>query len=72
MSVPPAGSHVRDFFGTPLAIGPSPGQLSGGAGPVPVRQFDERLGFTRSFAGTLATGCPISTVRPYGLRFFTV
>jgi hypothetical protein len=53
MSIPPAGPHVLDFFGTPLAIEPSPGQLSGGAGPLPVRQFDERIGLTRSFAGTL-------------------
>jgi hypothetical protein len=28
MSVPPAWPHVLDFFGTPLVIEPSPGQLS--------------------------------------------
>jgi hypothetical protein len=42
---------VLDFFGTPLVIEPSPGQLSSDAGLLPVRQFDERIGLTRAFAG---------------------
>jgi hypothetical protein len=42
-----------DFFGTPLVIEPSPGQLSGDAGLLPVRQFDERVGLTRAFAEAL-------------------
>ena len=42
-----------DFFGTPLVIEPSAGQLSGDAGLLPLRQFDERIGLTRSFACTL-------------------
>ena len=53
MSVPPAWPQVLDFFGTPLVIEPSPGQLSGDAGPLPIRQFDQRLGHTRAFADAL-------------------
>jgi hypothetical protein len=47
MSVPFAWPEVLDFFGTPLILEPSPGQLSGDAGLLPVRQFDERIGLTR-------------------------
>jgi hypothetical protein len=50
MSVPSAWPQVLDFFGTPLVIEPSPGQLSSDAGLLPVRQFDERIGLTRAFA----------------------
>src|SRR5262249_16121455 len=32
---------------------PSPGQLSGDAGLLPIRQFDERPGLTRAFAQAL-------------------
>jgi hypothetical protein len=32
MSIPPAWPEVLDFFGTPLVLEPSPGQLSGDAG----------------------------------------
>ncbi len=42
-----------DFFGTPLVIEPSPGQLSSDAGLLPIRQFDERVGLTRAFADAL-------------------
>jgi hypothetical protein len=41
MSVPLARPQVLHFFGTPLVIEPSPGQLSGHAGLFPIRQFDE-------------------------------
>jgi hypothetical protein len=41
------------FFGTPLVIEPSPGQLSSDAGLLPIRQFDHRIGLTRAFAGAL-------------------
>jgi hypothetical protein len=37
----------------PLVIEPSPGRLSGDAGLLPLRQFDERLGLTRAFADAL-------------------
>jgi hypothetical protein len=53
MSVPPAWPHVLDFFGTPLVLEPSPGQLSGDAGLLPVRQFDQHIGITRGFTDAL-------------------
>ena len=53
MNIPSAWSQVLDFFGTPLVIEPSPGQLSGDAGLLPIRQFDERIGLTRDFAAAL-------------------
>ena len=53
MSIPSAWSQVLDFFGTPLVIEPSPGQLSSDAGLLPIRQFDERIGLTRDFAAAL-------------------
>ena len=60
MSIPAAWPQVLDFFGTPLVIEPSQGQLSGDAGLLPVRQFDQRIGLTRAYAeavdGLRATG----------------
>ena len=60
MIVPGVWPQVLDFFGTPLVIAPSPGQLSGDAGLLPVRQLDPRIGLTRTFAeavdGPRATG----------------
>ena len=53
MSLPGAWPQVLDFFGTPLVIEPSPGQLSGDAGLLPIRQFDQRIGLTRTFADAL-------------------
>jgi hypothetical protein len=53
VSIPAGWPHVLDFFGTPLVIEPSAGQLSGDAGLLPIRQFDERVGFTRAFTGAL-------------------
>ena len=53
MSVPAAWPQVLDFFGTPLVIEPSAGQLSGDAGLRAVRQFDQRIALTRSFAEAL-------------------
>jgi hypothetical protein len=53
MSVPPAWPQVLDFFGTPLVLEPPPGQLSGDAGLLPVRQFDQRIGLTRAFGDAL-------------------
>jgi len=53
MSIPAAWSQVLDFFGTPLVIEPSAGQLSGDAGLLPIRQFDQRIGLTRAFAAAL-------------------
>src|SRR6266545_7573428 len=53
MSIPSARPQVLDFIGTPLVIEPSPGQLSGDAGLLPIRQFDQRIGLTRVFADAL-------------------
>jgi hypothetical protein len=53
MSIPPVWPQCLDFFGTPVVIEPSPGQLSGDAGLLPVRQFDQRIGLTRAFAAAL-------------------
>jgi hypothetical protein len=50
MSLPGVWPQVLDFFGTPLIIEPSPEQLSGEAGLLPVRQFDRHIGLTRAFA----------------------
>jgi hypothetical protein len=53
MSVPGGWPQVLDFFGTPLVIEPSPGQLSSDAGLLPIREFDERIGLTQAFAAAL-------------------
>jgi Transposase DDE domain group 1 len=53
MSIPDAWPQVLDFFGTPLVIEPSSGQLSSDAGLLPIRQFDDRIGLTRAFAEAL-------------------
>jgi hypothetical protein len=53
MSRPPVWAQCLDFFGTSLVIEPSPGQLSGNAGLLPIRQFDARIGLTRGFAEAL-------------------
>src|SRR5262249_55346784 len=53
MSIPAAWPQCLDFFDTPIVIEPSPGQLSSDAGLLPIRQFDERIGLTRSFAAAL-------------------
>ena len=53
MSIPSAWPQVIDFFGTPLVIEPSAGQLSSDAGLLPIRQFDQRIGLTQAFADAL-------------------
>jgi hypothetical protein len=53
MSLAGVWPQVLDFFGRPLAIEPSPGQLSGDAGLLSLRQFDQRIGLTRAFADAL-------------------
>jgi len=53
VSVPDTWPQVLDFFGTPLVIEPSSGQLFSDAGLLPIRQFDDRIGPTRAFAGAL-------------------
>jgi hypothetical protein len=53
MSVPSAWPQVLNFFGRPLVIEPSPGQLSSDAGLLPVRPFDQCIDLTRAFAEAL-------------------
>jgi hypothetical protein len=53
MSIPFADPQVLDFFGTALVIELSPGQLSGDAGLLPIRQFDQGIGLTLAFAAAL-------------------
>jgi hypothetical protein len=53
MSLPGIWPQVPDFFGAPLVIEPSPGQLSGDAGLLPIRHLDEHIGLTQSFAEAL-------------------
>jgi hypothetical protein len=53
LSLPPGGPQVLNIFGPPLVIEPSEGQLSRGAGLLPIRQFDEGIGVTWSFADAL-------------------
>ena len=53
MSISAAWPQALDFFGIPLGIEPSPGQLSSDAGLLPIRQFDQRIGLPRAFAQAL-------------------
>jgi hypothetical protein len=53
MNVPRGWPQVLEFFGTPLVIDLSAGQLSGEAGLLPIRQFDERIALTRGLAEAL-------------------
>ena len=57
MSITAAWPHCLAFFGTPLVIEPSPGQLSGDAGLLPIRLFDQRWEPTQAFIDAL-DGCP--------------
>ena len=47
MILPASWLQVLDFFGTPIIIEPTSGQLSGDAGLLPIRQFDQRIGPTQ-------------------------
>src|SRR5260370_660876 len=53
MSIQPVWQHDLDFFGTPILVEPSRGQLSSDAGLLPIRQFDQRIGLTQAFANAL-------------------
>src|ERR1700737_1836982 len=54
-SVPqdPAPQLCFDFFDRPIVIQSSNAPLTSDAGLLPIRQFDERIGFTRQFAAAL-------------------
>ena len=53
MSIPPDWPQCLKLFGTLIVIEPSAGQLTGDAGLLPIRQFDQRIGLTRAFAAAL-------------------
>lgn len=54
MIVQTAWQGTFDFFESrPIVIEPSHGQLSSDAGLLPIRQFDEQIGFSRHFAEAL-------------------
>ena len=53
MSLPGVWPQVLDFFDTPLVIEPSHGQLTSDAGLLPIREFDQRIGLTQTFAAAL-------------------
>ena len=53
MSIRPVWQETLDFFGSPVVLEPSAGQLSSDAGLLPFRQLDEQLGLTRDFAAVL-------------------
>jgi hypothetical protein len=66
VTIPSAWPQVLAFPGTPLVIQPSPGRLSGDAGLLPVRQFDQRIGLTRANACALdAPRDPDLTEHPF-------
>ena len=69
MSVPAVWPQVLDFFGTPLVIEPSPGQLSSDAGLLPIRQFDQRIGLTWAFAEALDDPRDPDLTEPPGREF---
>jgi hypothetical protein len=67
MSIPAAWPQVFDFFGSPLVIEPSAGQLTSDAGLLPIREFDEGIGLTRAFADALdAPATPTGPSTPSG------
>jgi hypothetical protein len=66
MSLAGVWPQVLDFLGTPLVIEPSSGQLSGDAGLLPIRQFDEHIGLTWPFADSGAKTGRSSVARGLG------
>src|SRR5579859_2089509 len=54
-SVPdaPVPQLCFDFFDRPIVVQSSNAPLTSDAGLLPIRQFDERIGFTRQFAAAL-------------------
>jgi hypothetical protein len=53
MSIQTAQPLLFDFFGLPTIVEISDALLSSDAGLLPIRQFDERIGFTQQFAAAL-------------------
>ena len=53
MSIQTVWQETLAFFGSPVVLEPSAGQLSSDAGLLPFRQLDESLGLTAAFAAVL-------------------
>jgi hypothetical protein len=66
MSLPGVWPQVLDFFGTPLVIEPSPGQVSSDAGLLPIRQFDEPICLSRSWPSGSANRLEATGRQPSG------
>jgi hypothetical protein len=54
MSIQPAWQQTFTFFDRPIVVEPSHVALSRDAGLLPLRQFDERIALTKTFADALA------------------
>jgi hypothetical protein len=53
MSIPPAWQQTFAFFHRPLVVEPSQATLSSDAGRLPLRQCDEQIALTQTFADAL-------------------
>ncbi len=53
MSIQPAWQQTFAFFGPPVVVEPSRAALSSDAGLLPIRQFDEHIALTQTFAAAL-------------------
>jgi hypothetical protein len=53
MSTQPAWQQTFAFFDRPIVVEPSHAALSSDAGLLPLRQFDERIALTQTFADAL-------------------
>src|SRR6266567_1643497 len=53
MSIQPVHQGTFSFFQLPIVVEATAAQLSGDAGLLPIRAFDELIGLTRSFAAVL-------------------
>jgi hypothetical protein len=56
MSIQSAWQATFSFFENPVVVEPSQGQITGDAGLLPLRELDERLGWTRQFAAAISDG----------------
>lgn len=53
MILQPVWQKSFEFFHKPIVVEPAETQISGDAGLLPIRQFDEAIGFTEAFAAAL-------------------
>src|SRR5271165_1901244 len=54
MSIQSAWQATFSFFKNPVVVEPSQGQITGDAGLLPLRELDERLGWTQQFAAAVS------------------